>query len=150
MEINNVTVSASYVEKTSFTAVTTYTNADQVTFNGSYDSAYDSKPALSVISGTYYGGADTSGGYDTVTFSISTSGAISGTGGSGCSFSGTITPRSSGNVYNVSIKFGGGVCALGSSTVSGIAYFDASTNVLYSAALNSSRSDGFLSVATMQ
>jgi len=147
MEINNATVNASYTEKESFTGVMTYTGfADQVIFYGFYDSDYDLTPDLSIVSGTYYGEAATSGGIDSVTVTISTSGSITGISESGCSFSGTITPRSSGNIYNVSIRFGGGICALGSSTVRGIAYFDESRGEMYSAALNSSRSDGFICV----
>lgn len=147
--INDFTMNATYVMKQNFNGTVRYTaTGEQVTFTSSYDSDYDLSPSLSTIAGTYSGSGATSGGTESATVTIAGSGAISGSGASGCTFSGTATPRSRGNVYNVSVTFGGGVCANGNSNVNGIAYFDAATRQLYSAALNSARSDGFIYVGT--
>jgi hypothetical protein len=58
------------------------------------------------------------------------------------------SPSLSTNVYDVSITFQGGSCANGTSTVSGVAYLDSETNTVYSAALNGSRTNGFLFIGT--
>jgi hypothetical protein len=147
--INDVTVNASYVMKQSFNGTVRYTaTGDQVTFTSSYDTNYDLTPSLNIIAGTYSGTAATTGGMEFATVTVSSSGALTGSSASGCNFSGTVSPRARGNVYNVSVTFGGGVCANGTSTVDGIAYYDAATKQLYSAALNSPRSNGFIYVGT--
>lgn len=149
--INGVTVNASYQDKQSLNGSLRYTSTEeQVSFASTYDPDYEQTPDLNAIAGTYSGSAATSGDSDSATFTVSPSGAISGLSALGCSFSGTATPRASGNVYNISIQFHGGNCANGSSTVTGIAYFDASINQLYSMALNGSRTDGFIYVGVKE
>lgn len=143
--INNATINATYVPMQSLNGVFRYTSSgEQVIFNSSYNSDYDLIPDLAILAGTYYGPASTSGGYDTATLTISTAGAISGISDMACSFSGSVSPRSSGNIYNTTITFHGGTCANGNSTVRGILYYDETSARLYSAALNNSRSDGYI------
>jgi hypothetical protein len=80
-----------------------------------------------------------------------TRGRLTGAGSSGCTFSGSITPRASGKaVYNVSVTFAGGVCLLGTQTITGIAAVAGSgaAQALYAAALNSARSAGFALIST--
>jgi hypothetical protein len=60
-----------------------------------------------------------------------------------------VAPRHRGCLlFDLTVTFGGGVCSNGTSTVTGIGYFDASTKRIYGAAPNSSRTDGFLFVGT--
>ena len=131
----------------SLAGTVTYSNTT-ATFSGSYDSNYDLTPSLATVAGTYTGSAATSGGVEFATVTISSAGAISGSGAGGCTFAGTTTPHSKGNVYDVSVTFGGGLCTNGTNTVTGVAHFDDATKEIRSAALNSSRSDGFLYVGT--
>lgn len=146
---SDVTVNASYVMEQTFSGTIEYAGTgEQITFTSSYDSDYELTPSLAAISGTYSGAASTSGGTESATVTVSDSGAISGSGASGCSFTGSASPRAQGNVYNLSVTFGGGVCANGTSTVTGVAYFDAETKQLRSAALNSAKTDGFIYVGT--
>jgi len=80
-----------------------------------------------------------------------TSGSLTGAGSSGCTFSGSITPRASGKaVYNVSVTFAGGVCLFGTQTINGIAVVAGSgaAQALYAAALNATRSSGFVLIST--
>ena len=88
------------------------------------------------------------GGTESAVVLITSAGAISGNGASGCQFTGTATPHAKGNVYDLSVTFGGGVCSNGRSTVNGIGYFDSTPKRLYGVALNSSRSNGFIFVGT--
>jgi hypothetical protein len=147
--VNDLTVDASYVMKQSFSGSLKYkTSGTQFTFAGTYDAAYELTPSLSSVAGSYTGSALTSGGVEFATTTISSSGSITGSSASGCSFSGSISPRAHGNVYNLTITFAGGVCANGSSTVTGVGYFDAGTKQIIAAGLNGSRTDGFISVGT--
>jgi hypothetical protein len=52
----------------------------------------------------------------------------------GCGFAGAATIHVKGNVYDVSVTFGGGHCSNGTSVVTGIAYYNATK---LSAGLNS-------------
>jgi len=123
-------------------------SSSTTTFESSYDTDYDKVPNLTDIAGTYTGSAYTSGGPDFATVIFTSAGTINGSGASSCTFSGNVSPRASGNIYDVSITFDGGVCANGTSTVTGVAYFDAPTKQLTSVGLNSSRTDGFIYVGS--
>ncbi|MEX5212754.1 MAG: DUF5050 domain-containing protein [Nitrospiraceae bacterium] len=148
--INNATIAGNYVAKQSLSGTITYPSLNQaVAFSGVYDAAYDLTPSLATIAGSYSGTAAVVGSIgESATVAISQSGAVSGVGNSGCTFTGTVAPRAKGNVYDVTVTFGGGVCSNGNSTVTGIGYFDAGSNRLYSAAVNSARTNGFIFVGT--
>ena len=145
--INNATVSASYVAKQSFNGSVTYPNLNQAfTFTSSYNAEYDQTPSVSAVAGTYTGIASVVGSNELTTIVVSSPGVVVGTGTSGCRFLGTAVPRTKGNLYDLSVVFGGGVCSNGTSTVTGIGYFDSSAKRLYAAALNESRSKGLIFV----
>jgi hypothetical protein len=147
--VNDLTVDASYVMKQSFNGSLKYkASGTQFTFAGTYNADYDLTPSLSSVAGTYTGSALTSGGVEFAMTTISSSRSITGRSASGCSFSGSASPRAHGNAYNVSITFAGGACANGSSTVTGVGYFDAETKQIIAAGLNGSRTDGFIFVGT--
>jgi hypothetical protein len=148
--INQFTLSGSYAAKSTLNGTLSYSSGSTVTFKGTYNADYDLTPSLATIAGTYVGTAATSGGIDAATASITDSGAISGRSALGCTYTGNASPRPKGNVYNISVTFGGGNCSNGTATVSGVAYFNAKTNELIAAALNSDRSNGFLSVGVKQ
>lgn len=145
--INDATINGSYVSRQSLAGTVTYSN-QSVTFNGSYSTLYDAVPSLAAVAGTYSGAAAVLAGTESATVTIAANGALSGVGASGCQFTGSATPRATGNVYNVSVTFGGGVCSNGSSTVTGIGVLDASGKRLYGTALNSGRTNGFIFVGT--
>ena len=143
--VNDVDISANYVMQESLSGSLRYrATGEVVSFSASYDASYELIPSLELIAGTYSGSAATSGGTEFATASVSTSGAISGSSAGGCTFSGTGSPRARGNVYDVVVTFDGGMCALGTQAVRGVAYFDADLNQLVSAATNNARTDGFI------
>ena len=145
--INNGSVSGNYAEKASLDGTVTYPGLnDSVIFNTDYDPDYDRAPNLGALAGTYTLLAATVAGYDNVTLTISSGGQFSGAGISGCTFTGTVSPRSNGNVYDHSVKFDGAPCSNGTRTITGVLFYDAANNVLYTAGLNSSRTDGFLAI----
>jgi hypothetical protein len=143
--VNNATISASYVTKQTLNGSVTYPALNQVyTFTSAYDPAYEQTPAISAIAGTYSGISSVLGTNEVTSIVLTAPGVIAGAGTGGCKFLGTVAPRSRGNVYDLSISFGGGACSSGTSKVTGIGYFDSVAKRFYVAALNSSRSNGLL------
>ena len=146
--ILDMTVAGSYVQKQSLSGTVTYLLGGQTTFTSTYDTAYDLTPNVSLLLGTYTGSTAISGGVEAVTVTLSAPNTLTGLSASGCSFTGGISPRTQGNAYDVTVTFAGGVCSNGTSTVTGVAFFNATTKTLYSAALNPARTNGFLYVGT--
>ena len=141
-----VTVDATYVQKKSLDGAVKYTNpVNDLAFTTLYQIEYGGtpimEPLVTTFKGTSYAGLTE---YSEVT--IASSGALTGVSASGCRFSGTLTPSTDGNFYTVSVTFEGGVCANGTSTVTGVALFELYERRLTSAALNSTRTGGFLFV----
>lgn len=142
-EIFNFSVNSQFAEMESIAGTVSYPGGG-VTFAGPYDPTFDNTPTLAAVAGSYVGEAVSSGGNELASFTITSGGVFSGSGESGCSFTGSITPRTDGNVFNVAITFNGGVCVNGSTTIRGIAVYEPETQGLLSAALNNSRTDGAL------
>jgi hypothetical protein len=148
--VNAFTLAGTYTAKITLAGTYIYSSGSSYTFTSKYDAAYELTPSIATVAGTYSGSAATSGGIEHATVVLSKTGALTGTSASGCTYTGTASPRAKGNVYNMSVTFAGGVCANGTNTVTGISYFDANTNQLTSMALNSDRTDGYLYVGTKQ
>lgn len=139
-------ISATYTEKQFFTGNITYDNGTSSAFSSTYSANYDKVPLLTELAGTFTGQAAGSTGYENGTFSISENGALSGIGSFGCMATGTVTPRTHGNVFNMSVTFGGAPCRNANLTITGIVYYDSSARRIYAAAPNASRTDGFIFV----
>jgi hypothetical protein len=137
------TVTAVYAQGNFLNGTIHYTTLSQTTtFNTSALAA--PAPTLSRVAGTYVGAAAVVGGAEAATVSVTTGGAISGVGTSGCRFTGTAAPRTDAPVFDVTVTFAGAPCLNGTSTTVGVAFLDVTTNRLYAAAVNSGRSNGFL------
>lgn len=144
----DATVSASYMVRQSFNGNVMYTSGGTTAFTSAYDSQYDLTPSLATLAGTYTGTVALSQGYEAATVTVGSNGAVSGVGTSGCTLTGNASPRASGNVYNLTITFGGAPCYFAGQTFTGIAYYDSDVNDkrLYAAAPNAARTDGVLFV----
>jgi hypothetical protein len=118
--INNVTVSASFQERQSFNGLVSYP-AQGVSFTSEYRDTYEQAPSLDTIAGTYDSG-----------FSINSSGVMRGEFSSGCRFEGNVSPRKKGNVYDLSLTH---ACAAGTTTATGIGYYNPDTKIFYAAAI---------------
>jgi len=57
-------------------------------------------------------------------------------------------PRGTVNVYNVSLSFSGSGCAFGTSTLSGVAYYDEPGRRIHVAVPDAARTDVFLFTGT--
>ncbi|MBH0203646.1 MAG: hypothetical protein HP496_15430 [Nitrospira sp.] len=146
-EILDATINGSHTTKQSLTGTLAYVVGRQSTsFTTAYDSAYDLIPDMNAIAGTYIGPVTTT---EDVTVQVSSNGDISGKSTTGCTFTGSFSPRTHGNVYDVTIAFGPqDACSNKSSTVRGVGFYDAEAKRLTSAALNGTRTNGFIFIGT--
>lgn len=96
-----------------------------VSFSTVYSAYYEQTPQLSDVAGSYQGvfipGATQTQNFP-VAVSVSASGALSATI-EACTVSGTLTPRTEGNAFDVSLSFGAG-CLFANQTLSGGAIFN--------------------------
>ncbi len=143
--IRAATMSGSYVPSKCFDGTIAYVTGETESFTST--SYVDSESALnmSLVAGNYAGlRAD----YHTVTVTVDSAGTLSGHATDGCTVAGTLSPRGKGNVFHTSVTFGGGDCREGTETLTGVAFYDAATNQLYIAALNSARTSIYLFLGT--
>jgi hypothetical protein len=138
-------MNGSYVPNKSFLGTIAYFNGDTESFTSTYDADSEVATNLNLVAGIYAGLRTD---HHTVTVTVDSAGTLSGHSSEGCTFGGTLSPRAKGNVFHVTMTFGGGACRQGTETVTGVAFYDASTQRLYSAALNSARTTSFLFLGT--
>lgn len=140
-------VRGSYVPNKRFQGTIAYFNGDTESFTSTSHADAESAPNLTLVTGTYAGlRADN----HTVTVTVDAAGTLSGHSTDGCTFTGTLSPRAKGSVFQTSMTFGGGTCRHGTDTVTGVALYDAATHRLHSAALNSARTRSYLFLGTKQ
>lgn len=152
--VQSATVSAGFVAKQSFSGTITFASGAKPTFTTAYDITYEVAPTLTALAGSYTGQVGLStgaAGVQTAAVVVAASGAVTGTTStttSACSLSGTATPRTNGNAYDVALVFSGASCTVSTQRFAGIAYFNAATKKLYVAAPNADRTDGVLFLGT--
>jgi hypothetical protein len=137
------TMRGTYVQKNNFNGTIAYWRGGTSSFTSTYNPDYERVPNMNVMVGSYSGRLATS---QTVTVTVSLDGTLSGHSTDGCTFTGSFSPRAKGNVFHVAVTFGGGPCGNGTDTVNGVAFYDAATRRLYSAALDNFRTYGFIFV----
>jgi hypothetical protein len=149
-----VSVTAPYVMQQTLNGTVTYPGGGQLAFTSAFDSEYNVVPVIANVAGIYSGSVF--GFPHTITISplgvitVTTppnTGYTTGLGPNvsgielGCDFTGTLSPRSNGNVYDISLtpSINAAFCALGPFT--GVAFFDAAiaSKKIYVLALNGSR-----------
>jgi hypothetical protein len=144
----SATMSARFVAKKSFDGTITHASGAKTTFTAVYDATYESVPVVAVLAGSYTGQVGLSTGVKTARVAVATGGGITGTvaidNTSNCTFSGTATPRTDGNAYDIALLLDAAPCPTPNLRVAGIAYFNAATKKLYVAAPNAARTDGVL------
>lgn len=147
--IFDVEVSGSYASKGNLNGMVRYRATGQTaTFNSTYDKNYELTPSLATLAGTYNGTSVIPEGGESATITVATSGAISGTGASGCRIEGTAKPRARGNAYDITVTFGPSPCARAGQKMSGVAYYSAEDRGLIAAGTTADRSAGVLFVGT--
>jgi hypothetical protein len=143
--IRAATMRGHYVPNKNFHGTIAYLNGDTESFTSTSDADTELASNLTQVAGNYSGlRADN----HTVTVTVDAAGTLSGHASDGCTVTGTLSPRAQGNVFQTSVTFGGGACRQGTETVTGLTFFDAATNRLYSAALNNARTISYLFLGT--
>ena len=130
----SATLSASLDQHNNLNGTLSYSDASRnLSFTSIYEAPSASMVSLGDVAGTYVNG-DRS-----MTLVVSASGALSGTAfSSSCRFTGGVTQTLNyTSLLHLSLTFQGGDCALGTSTVTGIAAYDASQRQLVGIALDS-------------
>ena len=146
--VTSSSISGSFVPQSSLNGMITLAS-QPATFSATYDPDYWEPASLAEAAGSYSGYAATSASTIFANFTLGADGAFSGTS-PGCSFAGRITPRGSVNVFDLSVTFQGGMCSFGTSTLTGIAFYDVGSNELLAMAPNAARTDGFVAIGTRQ
>jgi len=136
------TVSGTYVSGSSIQG-TIAESGGTISFSAQYSAASRNPASLAQAAGSYTGSVASSAGYQSATFTLTSSGGFAGNA-TGCTFTGTASPRSTLNVFDISVRFNGGMCIFGTSTLYGVAVYDTTARQLVGTAPNVSRSDGFL------
>lgn len=126
MQTHKTAISATYAPKGWLNGTLSYpgANGNSITFTTDYDTDYGKTPTLAAIAGTYGGetkGLNTS---SPAGVSIATDGFIAFNSGT-CKAKGTIAPRTSGNVYSLTLNFDESPsCTYSGQMLSGIALQD--------------------------
>lgn len=144
----NATISANFGARQFLNGSINYTAGGTVTFTSSYNAAYDTTPTVASLAGVYQGQAASSGGVQTATVTVTSDGTFTGTEQNGCTFTGKATLRTRGNVFDLSMTFGGVPCFFAGNTLQGVTYFDISTRRLSAAAPTTTRTDATIFFGT--
>ena len=117
----------------------------------SYDASYETAATAAAITGTW-SFVGRSGAFELVPESVTVDGTGSFTlSQADCTSSGSIVPRPGGkNIYDFNLTSVGSACALGYSTLSGVAYLDTtvSPNRFLALGLTPSKNDGLIVIGT--
>ena len=145
--------------------VLTYSETDAAGWNNTtqttattllYDADYQGVQSLSTLAGTFNGYVSTSQFSEPASFTIDPASVpanagndlgvsvLIGTGASGCSYTGSVSPLFKGNGYSITISTGPSPCSLPQAQFSGLIYLNTSTNTLYSFAPNAGHTDGII------
>lgn len=129
-----------------------------LTYNADYQNVQD----LGTLAGTYTGTVATSHFSEAATFTFGPAsvaansgnafgvGLVSGTGASGCTYNGTVSPLFKGNGYTLLLNSGGPPCVLPTNQFAGLVYLYVKGNQLYSFSPNAARTDGLIFSGTRQ
>jgi hypothetical protein len=143
--IRAATMHGSYVPDKRFDGTIAYFTGETESFTSTSDVDSESAPHLTQVTGTYTGLRTDN---HQVIVTVDAAGTLSGHSTDGCTVAGTMSPRAQGNSFQTSATFGGSACRQGTETLTGVAFYDAVTNRLYSAALNHARTTSSLFLGT--
>ena len=143
--IRAATMRGTYVPNSSFQGTIEYVNGEEQSFTSQYDANSATLSNLSQVAGTYTGVRT---GNHSVTVTVDATGRLSGHSSDGCTIAGTLSRRPKGNVFHTSVTVEGATCHAETETLTGVTFYNAASNRLYSAALNNARTTSFLFLGT--
>lgn len=133
--IKPATVAATFAPGVAFDGTVSTAGAAPVTFQTREESIFLSAPSLARLAADYTGTAGFALGVRPAVFTVTAEGAVSSTI-NGCAITGTATPRTDTNAYDLAIAFGPAPCALPGLAFTGIAYLRQDNGRLYAVARN--------------
>jgi hypothetical protein len=143
--IRAATMHGSYVQNRGFLGAIAYFNSEAESFTSTYDGDSELVSNLNLVVGTFSGLRTDN---HTVTVTMEAAGTLSGHASDGCTVAGTLSARAKGTMFHTQVTFGGDACRHGTETLVVVAFYDAVTNRLYSAALNNARTTSFIFFGT--
>ena len=126
----DATIDGNYAPRDFLKGTVNYSGVMVPNFTTKFDPAYDTTPSLASLAGIYTGPLGSAlgnpgGPLPSVTVTVTTTGTFAGVDASGCHFSGTITARVRGNIFNGSIIFTDPPpCLFSGIPLNGIVYLD--------------------------
>lgn len=142
----DATLSGDYTTKQTLDGTILDQIGGKMIFTTTYDADYELVPDINAVAGTYTGLVASN---ETATVTVLVTGGLSGVSATGCQFTGFVSPRNRGNVFDVTMTFGPqNSCSNKTQTVNGVAFYDAGTKKLYSAALNGTKTNGIVFLGT--
>lgn len=96
-------VTATFTHKQNITGSFTYVAGGETGFTTGYDPSWEDEPTISAIEGAWEGQAETNVGSESASFTISGDGSINAQVEGGCTWTGSITPRTDGDVFDLTI-----------------------------------------------
>ncbi|MEM6486255.1 MAG: hypothetical protein AAF662_14875 [Pseudomonadota bacterium] len=135
-------ISAQVTPQQLFEGSIAYNDGSKVDFLASYNSDYEIVPSLGLLQGDYSGIVVFDEGEAATDLRFNANGTVSGSA-LGCQFSGTVSTRPIGSVYDFSLRFGGSPCPDANQTFEGLLYFDIRTGALLAVLPNRMRTDGY-------
>jgi hypothetical protein len=146
----NASMTATYVAKHSLNGIISG-GAYSPSFTLTYDSLYDQAASPSSVVGSYSGQVASSAAVENATFTVSASGAISGTSSLDCSLIGTLAPHGNhGGGYDITLSFSGSMCPFADASSTGIALFNPSSMTIVAALTNASSTGSMVLSGQMQ
>jgi hypothetical protein len=125
-------------------------------FNINYNTDYQNVQNLGTLAGTYVGTVATSQFSEAATFTFGPASVpansgnaygvalVTGTGASGCTYNGTVSPLFKGNGYTMLINSGPPPCVLPNNQFAGMVYLNVAQKQLFSFSPNAARTDGLI------
>jgi len=141
------TIGGSYVSRNSLQLTVAETTGMR-TFSASYDAGYEHPASLAAVAGAYAGTTGHADGKLQATVTVDSNGNFTGIN-PGCSFSGTITPRKSVNVFEFT-AVATYLCIFGKGPISGVLYYDEVNRQIYGLAPFDGRDDLWYLLGTKQ
>lgn len=142
----DATLSGDYTTKQTLNGTILDQTGGKIIFTTTYDPDYEQVPDITAVAGTYSGPVAKN---ETATVTVLATGSLSGVSATGCQFTGLVSPRKQGNIFDVTITFGPqNACSNKTATVRGVAFYDTVANKLYSAAFNDANSNGSVFLGT--
>lgn len=141
--VSRLNVLAQFVPHERFTGVSSYpATGAKSTFEGFYSPLNEADTKTESIVGQFIGKIASETGMTDASFFVYSDGTISGSEQYGCTFSGTVTPKQKGNVFDFVINFKEG-CILSGQKVRGVGIYIPDRNKLVLAAVGANPDIGF-------